>query len=73
MIGKAEYLSGGENPRFVVTSLDCTAWEAQALYEELYCAQGTVEDDVVFSSVASGYPYQDLFHRFLTRIQAAYP
>ena len=145
VIGKAEHLCGGPNPRFVVTSLDCTAWQAQTLYEELYCARGDMENRIKeqqlylfadrtssatmranqlrlwFSSVAyvlmnelrqvalpgselarsqchtirtkllkigarvvvstrrvvihlaSGYPYQDLFHRALLRIQTAYP
>ena len=145
VVGKAEHLSGGENPRFVVTSLDPTSWQAQALYEELYCARGDMENRIKeqqlylfadrtssatmranqlrlwFSSVAyvlmnelrqvalpgselarsqchtirtkllkigarvvvstrrvvihlaSGYPYQNLFHRALQRIQTAYP
>jgi len=145
VVGKAEYLCGGENPRFVVSSLDCSSWEAQRLYEKLYCARGDMENRIKeqqlylfadrtsaasmranqlrlwFSSVAyvlmhqlrevglrgtelensqchtirtkvlkigarvvtttrrvvihlaSGYPYQDLFHRCLARIQAAYP
>ena len=145
VIGKAEYLSGGENPRFVVTTLDCEVWEPQALYEKLYCARGDMENRIKeqqlylfadrtssatmranqlrlwFSSVAyvlmhqlrqvalagteleksqchtirtkllkigarvvvstrrivihlaSGYPYQDLFHRALFQIQTAYP
>jgi hypothetical protein len=145
VVGKAEHLSGGQNPRFVVTSLDPDTWQAQALYEDLYCARGDMENRIKeqqlylfadrtssatmranqlrlwFSSVAyllmhqlrevalagselaksqchtirtkllkiggrvvvstrrvvvhlaSGYPYQDLFHRCLLRIQAAYP
>jgi len=40
VIGKAEHLEKGSNPRFVVTSLSPEAWEARALYEELYCARG---------------------------------
>ncbi len=46
MIGKAEHLSGGANPRFVVTSLDPASWQAQALYEELYCARGDMENRI---------------------------
>jgi hypothetical protein len=46
VIGKAEYLCGGENPRFVVTSLDSHQWPAQALYEELYCARGDMENRI---------------------------
>ena len=46
VIGKAEYLSGGENPRFVVTSLDSQQWQAHRLYEELYCARGDMENRI---------------------------
>jgi hypothetical protein len=46
VIGKAEYLPGGENPRFVATSLDCHRWPAQRLYEELYCARGDMENRI---------------------------
>jgi len=46
VIGKAEHLSGGANPRFVVTSLSPQTWEAQALYEELYCARGDMENRI---------------------------
>lgn len=34
------------NPRFVVTSLPATRWAAAALYEELYCACGDVENRI---------------------------
>ena len=40
MVGKAEYLDKGENPRFVVTNLTALEWESQDLYEKLYCARG---------------------------------
>ena len=40
VVGKAEYLSKGENPRFIVTSLDKEQYRARALYEEFYCARG---------------------------------
>lgn len=40
VIGKAEHLPGGANPRFVVTSLGPDTMAARALYEELYCARG---------------------------------
>ena len=46
VIGKAEYLEKGSNPRFVVTSLSPEAWEARALYEELYCARGEMENRI---------------------------
>jgi Transposase DDE domain group 1 len=46
VVGKAEHLSRGANPRFVVTSLTSEAWEARALYEELYCQRGEMENRV---------------------------
>jgi len=46
VIAKAEHLEKGANPRFVVTSLSPPAWEARALYEELYCARGEMENRI---------------------------
>jgi len=46
VIGKAEHLSKGSNPRFVVTSLPGTRITAQALYERLYCARGEMENRI---------------------------
>jgi hypothetical protein len=43
---KAEHIDGKENPRFVVTSLKSEEWKAQALYEELYCARGDMENRI---------------------------
>ncbi|GAC1653564.1 MAG: IS1380 family transposase [Acidobacteriaceae bacterium] len=43
---KAEHIDGKENPRFVVTSLPSQQWAAQALYEELYCARGDMENRI---------------------------
>jgi hypothetical protein len=43
---KAEHIDGKENPRFVVTSLSAQQWAAQALYEELYCARGDMENRI---------------------------
>ena len=43
---KAEHIDGKENPRFVVTSLTNEEWAAQALYEELYCARGDMENRI---------------------------
>ena len=43
VIGKAEHLAKGENPRFVVTSLSPGQMAARAVYEELYCARGEME------------------------------
>ncbi|HEY6969658.1 MAG TPA: IS1380 family transposase [Candidatus Angelobacter sp.] len=46
VVGKAEYLAKGENPRFVVTSLPPSAWPAQKLYEQLYCGRGEMENRI---------------------------
>ncbi len=46
VVAKAEHLEKGENPRFVVTSLTAEAWPALALYEELYCARGDMENRI---------------------------
>ncbi len=46
VVAKAEHIDGKENPRFVVTSLKTEAWAAQALYEELYCARGEMENRI---------------------------
>jgi hypothetical protein len=46
VVTKAEHIDGKENPRFVVTSLTSEQWAAQALYEELYCARGDMENRI---------------------------
>ena len=46
VVAKAEHLEKGENPRFVVTSLRTEEWPASALYEELYCARGDMENRI---------------------------
>lgn len=46
VVAKAEYLEKGENPRFLVTSLKTSAWPAQKLYEQLYCARGEMENRI---------------------------
>jgi len=46
VVGKAEYLAKGENPRFVVTSLEQEDWNARSLYEDLYCARGEMENRI---------------------------
>jgi len=46
VVGKAEHLEKGPNPRFVVTSLKSAAWAARDLYEELYCARGEMENRI---------------------------
>lgn len=53
VIGKAEVMKEGENPRFVVTNLPANGFKDDAdrtrlmprpLYEELYCARGDMEN-----------------------------
>lgn len=46
VIGKAEHLSKGENPRFIVTSFTKEEYEAQELYEKVYCARGDMENRI---------------------------
>ena len=46
VVGKAEHLSKGANPRFIVTSLSSEKWEASVLYEKLYCARGEMENRI---------------------------
>lgn len=46
VIGKAEHLAKGANPRFIVTSLSAESWPAAVLYEQLYCARGEMENRI---------------------------
>ena len=46
VIGKAEHLSKGSNPRFVVTSLTAEKADAATLYEQRYCARGEMENRI---------------------------
>jgi len=46
VIGKAEYLPGGENPRFIVTSLSSDEYPAEHLYTQVYCARGEMENRI---------------------------
>jgi hypothetical protein len=46
VVGKAEYLDKGANPRFVVTSLGIEEMEARRLYEDFYCARGDMENRI---------------------------
>ena len=43
VVGKAQYLPKGSNPRFVVTDLGADRADAKHLYEALYCARGDME------------------------------
>jgi hypothetical protein len=53
VIGKAEVMTAGDNPRFVVTNLPAQGFKGQSdlerftagrLYEELYCGRGEMEN-----------------------------
>lgn len=53
VIGKAEVMAEGDNPRFVVTNLpakgfkgeeDRGRWQPARLYQEMYCARGEMEN-----------------------------
>jgi len=46
VVAKAERLEKGDNPRFVVTSLDNSELDARALYEDFYCARGEMENRI---------------------------
>lgn len=46
VVGKAEHLAKGSNPRFIVTSLSAERFAAQALYEDCYCARGEMENRI---------------------------
>ena len=39
VVAKAEHMSGGENPRFIVTSYAVEQWAGRELYEQGYCAR----------------------------------
>jgi Transposase DDE domain group 1 len=58
-IAKAEYLDKGENPRYVVTNLSAKSWPTQALYEDLYCGRGEMENRI-----------KEQFSLFATRVSA---
>lgn len=46
VVGKAEHLAKGANPRFVVTSLKRKDIAARTLYERVYCARGEMENRI---------------------------
>jgi len=46
VVAKAEHTQGEANPRFVVTSLAPQRADARALYEDLYCARGEMENRI---------------------------
>ena len=46
VVAKAEHLSGGENPRFIVTSFSVEGVAGRELYEQGYCARGEMENRI---------------------------
>jgi hypothetical protein len=46
VVGKAEHLAKGSNPRFVVTSLPAEQCDARTLYEQRYCGRGDMENRI---------------------------
>lgn len=46
VVAKAEQIPGRSNPRFVVTSIGLDLVDARALYEDLYCARGDMENRI---------------------------
>jgi hypothetical protein len=46
VVAKAEHLPRGSNPRFVVTNFLPEHCEARALYEDLYCGRGDMENRI---------------------------
>jgi hypothetical protein len=46
VVGKAEHLRKGPNPRFVVTSFSGDQFDARTLYEDEYCARGEMENRI---------------------------
>ena len=46
VVGKAEHLAKGSNPRFIVSSLTAEAFAGPALYEQEYCGRGDMENRI---------------------------
>lgn len=46
VVAKAEHILDKSNPRFVVTTLLESRYDARALYEDLYCARGDMENRI---------------------------
>jgi hypothetical protein len=46
VVGKAEHLAKGSNPRFVVTSIPTEEMDAATLYEIEYCPRGDMENRI---------------------------
>ena len=54
VVGKAEHLSKGANPRFVVTNLSPRKTAARRSYEKFYCARGEMENRIKGSARLTG-------------------
>ena len=48
VVAEAEYISGKEHPRFIVTSLAREDYVGRPLYERLYCARGEMENRIKY-------------------------
>lgn len=46
VVAKAEWTEGAANPRFIVTSLHADVIDARALYEDVYCKRGEMENRI---------------------------
>lgn len=46
VVGKAEHLSKGANPRFIVTNIPATERASRELYERDYCGRGEMENRI---------------------------
>lgn len=46
VVGKAEHLDKGSNPRFIVTSIGMERMDGRTLYEQLYCERGEMENRI---------------------------
>jgi hypothetical protein len=46
VVGKAEHLAKGPNPRFIVSSLTAAAFAGPVLYEQEYCGRGDMENRI---------------------------
>lgn len=46
VIGKAEILAKGRNPRFIVTSFSYEQVDGRTLYEQVYCGRGEMENRI---------------------------
>jgi hypothetical protein len=46
VVGKAEHLDKGTNPRFIVSSIETEQMDERTLYEQLYCERGDMENRI---------------------------